>query len=129
MGSINPVLSAPFQDRMRGDEPPLIEDADLARELVDLDDAPRPVGNAVGVAADGDQPVMAHTAFKLEQSIEGEGRQLLQFRQFGGIRDDALGGAVQPDVGDRRKPVVELGVEVVGDCGRCGRGRSPGGCS
>jgi hypothetical protein len=38
VGRINPVLPASFQDRMRGDEPPLIEDADLVGELVDLDD-------------------------------------------------------------------------------------------
>ncbi len=33
MGSINPILPAPFQDRMGGDEPFLIEDADLVGEL------------------------------------------------------------------------------------------------
>ena len=115
MGRIDPVLPAPFQDRMGGDEPTPIEDADLVGELVHLDDTPRPVGNAVVVAADRDQPVMADAAFELEQRVEGEGRQGLQLELLGskGLRDDALGGAVQPDIGDRRKPVLELGIEIV----------------
>ena len=114
-GRYPPGTAGAFQDRMGGDEPTLIEDADLVGELVDLDDTPRPVGNAVVVAADRDQPVMADAALELEQRVEGEGRQGLQFGLLGGegFRDDPLGGAVQPDIGDRRKPVVELGVEIV----------------
>jgi len=94
MGNINPVLPAPFQDRMRGDEPTPVEDADLVRELVNLDDTPRPVGDAVVVSADRDQPVMADATFELEQRVEGERRKGLQFRPLGskGLRDDALGG-------------------------------------
>jgi hypothetical protein len=58
---------------------------------------------------------MADAALELEQRVEGKRRQLLQFGLLGSksIRDDALGGAVQPDIGDCRKPVVELGVEIV----------------
>jgi len=87
----------------------------LVRELVNLDDTPRPVGDAVVVSADRDQPVMADATFELEQRVEGERRKGLQFRPLGskGLRDDALGGAVQPDVGDHRKPVIELRVEIV----------------
>ena len=62
---------------------PLIEDADLVGELVDLHHPARPVGNAVVVAADRDQPVMADAAFQLEQRVEGEGGQLLQVQLLG----------------------------------------------
>ena len=52
VGGINPVLPAALQDGMRGNEPSLIENANLVRQLVDLDDAPSPVWDAVVVAAD-----------------------------------------------------------------------------
>ena len=105
MGDIDPVLPAPFQDRMDRDEPAFIENADLIGELMHLDDTPRPVGNAVVVAADRDQAVMADPAFQLEQGVEGEGRKGLQLGLLGseGFRDNPLGGA--------------------------GPGRSPGGCN
>ena len=96
MGRIDPVLPAPFQDRMDGDEPALIENADQVGQLVHLDDAARPVGNAVVVAADRDQPVVADAALELQQRVEGDGRQRLQLRLLGskGLRDDPLGRAV-----------------------------------
>ena len=98
-----------------GDQPALIENADLVGELMHLDDAPRAIGNAVVVAADRDEPVMADPALELEQGIEGQGRQGLQLRLLGGkgLRDDPLGRAVQTDIGDRVEPVAELGVEIV----------------
>ena len=64
MGGIDPVLPAPFQDRVDRDQPSLIEDADLIGELMHFDDASRSVGNAVVVAADRDQAIMADPAFE-----------------------------------------------------------------
>jgi hypothetical protein len=43
---------------MRGNEPSLIENANLVRQLVDLDDAPSPVWDAVVVAANRHQAIM-----------------------------------------------------------------------
>jgi hypothetical protein len=112
---MDPVLPAPFQDRMDRDEPSFIENADLIGELMHFDDASRPVGNAVVVAADREQAVMADPAFELEQCVEGKGREGLQFGLLGseGFRDNPLGGAVVPDVSDRGQPVIELGIEIV----------------
>ena len=50
MGRINPVLPAPLQDGMDGDQPALVEDADLIGKLMDLDDPPGSVGDAVVIA-------------------------------------------------------------------------------
>ena len=58
----------------------LIEDADLVGELMDLDDAPGAIGNAVVVAADRHEPIVTDPALELEQGIEGKGRQRLQLR-------------------------------------------------
>ena len=115
MGRVDPVLPAPFQDGMDGDQPALIEDADLVGKLMDLDDPAGSVWDAVVIAADRDQAVMADAALELEQRIEGEGRQPLQFGLLGGkgFRDDPLGGAVQAHIGDSGQPVIELDVEVV----------------
>ncbi len=52
MSRIDPILPPPFDDRMRCDEAPLIEDADHVGQLVDLDDASCPIRHAVVVAAD-----------------------------------------------------------------------------
>ena len=52
MGGVDPVLPTPFQDRMHGHLPALVQNTDLVRQLVDFDDTPRPVGHAVIVAAD-----------------------------------------------------------------------------
>ena len=62
MGGIDPVLPAPFQDRVDRDEPAFIENAYLIGELMHLDDPPRPVGNAVVVASDGDEAIVADAA-------------------------------------------------------------------
>ena len=100
-------------------------------KLMHLDDAPGPIGNAVVVAADRDEPVMADAPLELEQRVEGRCRQRLQLGLLGGegLRDDPLRGAVQADVGDRVEPVGELAIEIVEIAEGARRGRSPGGCS
>src|ERR1700760_2675915 len=57
---------------MRGNEASLIENANLIWQLVYLDDAPSPVGDAVVVAADRHQAVMADTAFQFEDVVKGQ---------------------------------------------------------
>lgn len=112
---VDAVLPSPLQDRMARHEPPAIEDADRVGQLMHLDDAPGPVGNAVIVAADRDEAIVADATLQLEQGVEGQSRQGLQLRPVGGegFRDDPLRGAVQADVGDGVEPAPKLAVEVV----------------
>ena len=72
------------------------------RQLMHFDDTPGPIGNAVVIAADRDQPVMTDAPLELEQRIEAGRGQGLQFGPLGseGFRDDPLGRAMQPDIGD-----------------------------
>ena len=60
-----------------------VEDADHVGQLMHLDDAPGPIGNAVVVAADRDEPVMADAPFELEERVEGCCRQRLQVGLLG----------------------------------------------
>jgi hypothetical protein len=115
MRRIDPGLAPAFQNRMHRHQLALIEDADLVGELMDLDDAPGAIGNAVVVAADRHESVMADPPFELEQGIEGKGRQGLQLRLLGrkSLRNDPLRRAVQAGIGDRVEPVAQLGIEVV----------------
>jgi len=112
---VDPVLPPSLQDRVDGNQPSLVEDAQLVRQLVDLDDAPGAVGHAVVIATDRDEPVMADPALELQQRIEGECRQRLELVPLGGegVGDDPSRGAVQPDIGHRIEPVAQLIVEIV----------------
>lgn len=47
MRRIDPVLPAPLQDRMLGNDIDQVDDPDLVRQLLDFDDAPGAVGDAV----------------------------------------------------------------------------------
>lgn len=115
MSGINPILATAIQDRVGGHEPTFVEDADAIGKLMDFDDAPGAVGNAVIVAADRDQAIMADATLQFEKGIEGTGRQGLKFRLLGneGIADDALRGAVQANIGDRIEPTAQLIVQIV----------------
>jgi len=106
---------SPFENRMNGNDPALVENADHVRELLHLDDAARAVGNAVVVAADRDEPIVADPALELQEGIERRRRQWLKFALLGGERgrDDLLRRAVHAHVGDGRQPIVELDIEVV----------------
>src|SRR4051794_38648305 len=56
---------------MGSDQSALIQNADHVRQLMHLDDAPSAIGNAIVIAADRDQAVVAHPAFQLQERIEG----------------------------------------------------------
>ena len=49
---------SPSSFENNGDDPAFVENADHVRELLHLDNGPRAVGNAVGVAADRDEPIV-----------------------------------------------------------------------
>lgn len=51
----------------------LIQDANLVRQLVHLDNTPGPIRDAVIVTADRHQAVMADATFELEQFVKGHG--------------------------------------------------------
>lgn len=112
---INTILSAPFQNLMGGDQSALVQNSDQVRQLMHLDNAPSAVGNAIVIAADRDETVMADTAFQLQQRIEWRCRQALKIELLGRQRlgDDPLCRGVQPDVGYRDEPILQLGVQIV----------------
>lgn len=60
MRRIDPILPPSLDDRMRRDKVTAIEDADHVGKLMNLDDAPRPIGHAVVVTE----------AFTPEQALE-----------------------------------------------------------
>src|SRR3954451_3237890 len=72
-------------------------------------------GNAVVVAPDGDEAVVADAALQLEHGIEAMLGQRLQLGLLGGERlgDDALRCAMGADVGDGVEPIGQLSIEVV----------------
>ena len=78
MAGINAILSSAFQNRMGRDQSALIQNADHVRQLMHLDDAPSAIGNAIVIAADRDQAVMADPAFQLQERIEGRRGQTLK---------------------------------------------------
>ena len=100
---------------MLGDDVAEVEDADQVGQLLDLDDTAGAIGHAVVVAADGDEAIVADAALELEHGIEAMLGQRLQLRLLGGERlgDDALGRAMDADVGDGVEPIGELSVEIV----------------
>jgi hypothetical protein len=58
-------LSASLQHRVHGDNAALIENTDHVGELLHLDDTACSVRNALIVAADRDEAVVAHAALEL----------------------------------------------------------------
>lgn len=112
---VNLVLPPPLQDGVGCHKPPLIEEMDRVRKLMHLDDTPAPVGNAVVVAANRDEAVMADAALELEEGVERDCGQRLELGLLGreGLRHDALGSAMQPDVGNGVEPLGQLSVQVI----------------
>ena len=100
---------------MGRDQSALIQNADHVRQLMHLDDAPSAIGNAIVIAADRDKAVMADPAFQLQERIEGRRGQTLKIEPLGrkSLGDDALCRGVQPDVGHRVEPILQLGVQIV----------------
>src|SRR5215203_4425113 len=71
MSRVDPILPSALQDRMGRHETAAVEDADDVGKLMHLDDASGPIGNAVVVGANRDEPVMADAPFELEECVEG----------------------------------------------------------
>jgi hypothetical protein len=103
MGGIDLTLSASLQDRMRCNDPTLIQNANLVGQLVHLDDAPGSVRDAVIVAADRYQAVMTDATFQSEEFVEGHGRKRLQLCLFGrkSFSNNTLCRAVQAHIRNR----------------------------
>ena len=78
MRRVDQVLPAALQDRMGGNEPTRIQNANLIRQLVNLDDALSSIGDAVVVTADRYQSVMADAAFQFEEFVKRHERKGLQ---------------------------------------------------
>ncbi|WP_292491102.1 hypothetical protein [Mesorhizobium sp.] len=108
MSRIDPILAAPLEHRMAGDQPAFVQDADAVGKLVNLDKSPGAIGNAIVVAADRDETIMADATLQLEKRVEGNCRERLKFRLLRreGFTDDALRGAVQASVGDGVEPIL-----------------------
>ena len=100
---------------MLGDDNAEIEDADAVRQLLNLDQATGPIRNAVEVAADGNEAVMADAPLEFEHGVQAMFGQALQLRLLGGegFGDDALGGAVHADIGHAGEPVGELHIQII----------------
>ena len=114
MRRIDPVLSAPLQDRMLGNDIAQVDDPDLVGQLLDFDDAAGAIGNAVIVAADRDHAVVADPALQLQNRIEAPCWERLQLRLLGGkgFDNDPLRRAVNTDVSDGIEPVDQLDIEI-----------------
>jgi hypothetical protein len=81
MGGIETLLVAPFQRNVAGDERPILKDADLISEDVDVENAPaRRIRDAVEIAADADHALMRDPTFELEDRVIGDERQWLPRR-------------------------------------------------
>jgi hypothetical protein len=115
VSGIDPVLTSSFENRMAGNEAPTIEDTDRVGQLMHFDETPRAVRHAVVISADRHEPIMADPTFQFQERIEDDGGQRLQISPLGrkGLRHDPLRGRVQPHIGDRIKPVLQLRIEVV----------------
>ena len=99
---IDPVLPAPLKNRVLGNDLAQVYDPDLVGQLLDFDDAPGAIGNAVVIAADRDHPIVADAALQLQNSVKAAGREQLQLRLLGGegFSNNPLRRAVDTDVGD-----------------------------
>ncbi|CAM4175052.1 hypothetical protein PAYE108092_21000 [Paracoccus yeei] len=116
MAGIDPALVLAFQHRVAGDQCAILEDPDLGRVVLDLDDAPPGgVGNAVLVAAHGDHAFLADPPLDGQNRLIGTGRQGQQLGAFFlKMRvHDLLGRGMQTGIGDGQAPFIELGVQIV----------------
>jgi hypothetical protein len=115
MARIEPLLAPPLQWQMRSYKLAVLEDADLVRQDVHIEDAP-PCGvrHAVEIAADAHHAFMRSSPLEAEHGSVGHAGQGLKRRSFGeGLIDDPLGRCVHAGVGDRVEPMAELVVEIL----------------
>nr|WP_207212480.1 hypothetical protein [Sphingobium cupriresistens] len=66
---IDPALPAPLKNRVLGNDLAPVYDPDLVGQLLDFDDAPGAIGNAVVIAADRDHPIVADAALQLQNCV------------------------------------------------------------
>ena len=110
------ALATPFQDGMDGDEPILLEDADLTSGAVHLDrTAACRVGHAIEIAVDRDHAVAGDAPLHPQHRLERAGRQSLEAWVLFGemLGDDTPRGGMDAHIGHRIEPVVELCIEVL----------------
>ena len=110
MAGIDPSLVLALHHRMTGDELAILEDPNLGRVVLDLDDPPpRSVGNAVLIAAYRNHAFLADAAFDRQHRVIGVRRQgqkmwLLLGKML--IHDPVCCG-VHPRIGNGRAPLLE----------------------
>ena len=104
-----------FKNRMNGNEPPLVQNADHVRQLMDFDNTARAVRNGVVVAANRDEAVVADSPFELQERIERRLRQGLKLSLLSGEGFDnhTLRRAVNTHIGNGLRPFIELCIEIV----------------
>jgi hypothetical protein len=79
MRRIEPLFTPSFQRRMGRNKRPVLEDADLVGENVDVEHSPPGrVGHAVEIAADADHAFMRSTPLEPQHCPVGNGRQGFQ---------------------------------------------------
>ena len=90
MRGIDRILPAPLQDRMLGNDLAKVDDPDLVGQLLDFDDTPVTVGDAVIIAADREYSIVADPALQLQNRIEAPRGERLQLRLLSekGFGDD-----------------------------------------
>src|SRR4029077_16689638 len=109
------ALATPFQDGMDGDQPILLEDADLASGAVHLDGpAACCVGHAIEIAVDRDHAVAGNAPLHPQHRLERAGRQSLEaWMLFGEMLGDGTPrGGMDAHIGHGIEPVQELCIEV-----------------
>ena len=108
--------AAALKHGMGGDALAVLQDVDLGRGNLDLDDAAsRAVGHGVEIAADRDHALARDPAFQAQHGVERPGWQRSEERPLLGevLGHDPAGGGVHTAVGHLIEPLPELGVEVV----------------
>ncbi len=116
MRGVDAALVLSFQNRVRGDLGAVLEDPNLMRMVLDLDDAlSGRVRDAVVIAVDRDHTLVTDPSLDGQHGAIRDRRQHRQARLFfgKGLVHDAPGGSMNPRVGDHLTPAVELGVQIV----------------
>lgn len=101
-------LFAPLQNRMHGDQFPVLEYANFVGERVDFNQsASGGIRDAVGIAADADHALSRDPALQLQDRAEWSQREGPQIRPLFGesLVDDTQCGGMGPRIGDRIQPV------------------------
>ena len=109
MAGIDPSLVLALQHGMAGDQLAILEDPNLGRVVLDLDDPPpRGVGNAVLIATHRHHAFLADAAFDRQHSVVGTARQGQKMGLFLGkiLIHDPICGGMHPKSYDRRRTLA-----------------------